>query len=69
MKVPERERDGMGPGDANFGEELEGSSVSRSETERSGGASLSSVNYFSRSTTIRIPGYLPVFLHHLAAKC
>ena len=29
----------MGPGDANFGEELEGSSVSRSETERSGGAS------------------------------
>ena len=25
----ERERDGMGPGDANFGEELEGSSVSR----------------------------------------
>ena len=33
MKVPERERDGMGPGDANFGEELEGSSVSRSETE------------------------------------
>ena len=24
MKVPERERDGMGPGDANFGEELEG---------------------------------------------
>ena len=34
-----RERDGMGPGDANFGEELEGSSVSRSETERSGGAS------------------------------
>ena len=39
MKVPERERDGMGPGDANFGEELEGSSVSRSETERSGGAS------------------------------
>ena len=30
---------GMGPGDANFGEELEGSSVSRSETERSGGAS------------------------------
>ena len=39
MKVPERERDGMGPGDANFGEELEGSSVSRSETECSGGAS------------------------------
>ena len=30
---------------------------------------MSSVNYFSRSTTIRIPGYLPVFLHHLAAKC
>ena len=30
---------------------------------------VSSVNYFSRSTTIRIPGYLPVFLHHLAAKC
>ena len=29
----------MGPGDANFGEELEGSSVSRSETELSGGAS------------------------------
>ena len=33
------------------------------------GSPLSSVNYFSRSTTIRIPGYLPVFLHHLAAKC
>ena len=34
-----------------------------------GFGALSSVNYFSRSTTIRIPGYLPVFLHHLAAKC
>ena len=39
MKEPERERDRMVSGDANFGEESEGSSVSRSETERSGGAS------------------------------
>ena len=31
-------------------------------------APLSSVNYFSRSTTIRIPGYLPVFLHHCSSK-
>jgi len=39
MKDPERERDRMVSGDAIFGEEPEGSSVSRSETERSGGAS------------------------------
>ncbi len=39
MKDQERERDRMVSGDANFGEEPEGSSVSRSETERSRGAS------------------------------
>ena len=40
MKDPERERrDTMVSGDANFGEETERRSVSRSETERSGGAS------------------------------
>ena len=39
MKDPERERDRMISGEANFGEETEGSSVSGSETERSGGAS------------------------------
>ena len=39
MNDPERERDRMVSGGANFGEEPEGSSVSRSETERSGEAS------------------------------
>ena len=39
MKEAEMERDRMVSGDANFGEEQERSSVSRSETERSGGAS------------------------------
>ena len=39
MKDPERERDTMVSGDANFGEETERRSVSGSETDRSGGAS------------------------------
>ncbi len=39
MKDLGRERDMMVSGDANFGEELERRSGSRSETERSGGAS------------------------------
>ena len=57
MKDQERERDRMVSGDANFGEEPEGSSVSRSETELRSRTKISSpIVYSPTETSVRVVG-------------